>query len=154
MWILTLLLSRGLHRLMQDSWAKSRKDPQNWKQFDVQTQPWSWKSVCSLCHHRALMGSKSYRQVERSIRVHKISWCILPLRCTLPLLCILQLLSWSVHREKCPNSSTIHWFHSACTSSRCSRSTLTTVCFCARRRRTFNIYFHWNSQSLVHRSQG
>ena len=36
--------------------------------------------------------------------------------CTLPLLCFLPLLSWSVHREKCPNSSTTHWSHSACTS--------------------------------------
>ena len=48
--------------------------------------------------------------------VHKISRCILPLRCTLPLHCFLQLLSRSVHREKCSNLSTIHWFHSACTS--------------------------------------
>ena len=28
----------------------------------------------------------------------------------------LQLLSWSVHREKCPNLSTVHRFHSAGTS--------------------------------------
>ena len=62
------------------------------------------------------MGSRCYRQVGRSISVHKISRCILSLLCTLPLLCFLQLLSRSVHREKCSNSSTVHWFHTACTS--------------------------------------
>ena len=29
-----------------------------------------------------------------------------------------------------PSLSTVPWFHSACVPSRCSRSTLTTVCFC------------------------
>ena len=61
------------------------------------------------------MGSESYRQLW-SHSVHKISRFILPLLSTLPLLCFCQLLSWSVHRKKCSNLSTIHWFHSACTS--------------------------------------
>ena len=71
----------------------------------------------SLCHHRAFMGSKSCRQLPTWRQsVHKISRCILSLLCILTLLCFLHLLSWSVHREKCSNLSTIHWFDSACTS--------------------------------------
>ena len=52
-------------------------------------------SICSLssCHHRMLLGSESFHQVERRVIVHKISRCILPLRCTLPLLCFFRLLS-------------------------------------------------------------
>ena len=73
---------------------------------------WSWKkktSVCSLCHHRLFMG-------------WKISWPSLESASSenfalhLALALFLQLLSWSVHREKCSNFSTTHWFHSACTS--------------------------------------
>ena len=58
------------------------------------TTAWSRKSVCSLCHHRTFMGSKSYRQLQTWRQsVHKMSRCILPFLCTLPLLCFLQLLS-------------------------------------------------------------
>ena len=94
---------------------------------------WSWyrryllSPAVTIAHP---VGCKSYRQNQTWRQsVHKISRCILPLRGTLPLLCLLQLLSWSVHREKCPNVSTIHWFTQHAHPSWCSRSTLTTVCF-------------------------
>ena len=85
-----------------------------------------------LSHRRALTGSESSRQIGRSVSVHKISRCILPLRCTLPLLCFLRLLSSSVHREKCSNLSTVHWFHSACTSVSMFTINADNCLFCAR----------------------
>ena len=111
-WILTLLLSRGLQLWMQDSRAKAegstKKASANCflsKQFNassrVQPTAWSWISVCSLCHHRAFTGSKSYRQLQTWRQsFQKFSRCIFPLLCTLPLHCTLPLLSLSVHREK------------------------------------------------------
>ena len=83
MWISTLLLSRGLHRLMQDSWAQRGRDIRRVQEARLLTDSyqtihcvnspnsctntsWSWKkkkNVCSLCHHRVSMGSKSYRQL-------------------------------------------------------------------------------------------
>ena len=103
-WIFTLLLSRRWHPLMQDSRAQPRKDPQKSKKTRLPTDPCLNNSMykhhlvlkkasAALCHHRAFIGSKSSRQVGRSVSVHKISRCILPLLCTLPLLCFLQLLS-------------------------------------------------------------
>ena len=54
---------------------------------------WSRKSVCSLCHPRASLGSKwalkVVRQVERPVSFHEISHCLLLLLCSLPLFCSL-----------------------------------------------------------------
>ena len=111
--ILSLLLSRGLHRLMQDSWAHKRG---RIKHFTVPTQLGPEKETSALSVIIAhLWALKVIRQVGRSVRVQNFVLC-LPLLCSLPLLFFLRLLSWSVHREKRSNLSTIHWFHSACTS--------------------------------------
>ena len=82
--------------LMQDSWGKSRKDPQNSNKFSVPTQSWFWKtSVCFLCHHRASLGSKSYRQLW----VSQFTKCrvafALALHLALALLCNIRS-SWEV----------------------------------------------------------
>ena len=66
--------------------------------------------ICALCHRAFMDSCKSSRQVRRQSVFTKLhgAYC----HCFAPL----PLLSWFVHREKCPNSSTIHWFNSACTS--------------------------------------
>ena len=151
-WILSLLLSRGLHRFMQDSWAKRGSDAGKVQEARLLTDSyqtthcvnlpssrtntaWSWKkkqtSVCSLCHHRAFMGWK-LSPTLKSVSVYKCSRCILPLHCTLPL----PLLCNRCHdpfivrnAETCPP---FIGFTQLAHPSRCSRETLTTVCFCIR----------------------
>ena len=77
------------------------------------------------------MGSKSYRQVGRSVSVQKISRCILPLRmhfCLALLLAIAVMIRSSRSCSKTPFTGFTQLAH----PSRCSRSTLATVYFCAR----------------------
>ena len=100
---------------MQDSRVKrGRKHVCQLKAFRIQSveatttarvpsQPGPEKSVCSLCHPRAslgsALGSKVARQSPtwRSVSIHKISYCLLLLLCS----CSCSLLSRSVHPEKC-----------------------------------------------------
>ena len=134
--------------LMQDSWAKAKgftKLKHRTRHFcqlilvqTVQcieacpTTVWSWKSVCSLCHHRTFMGSKSYRQIQTWRQsVHKISLCIC--HCFAPCPCFASCNCCHVPfivrcAQTCPPFT---GFTQLAHRSRCSRSTLTTVCFCA-----------------------
>ena len=81
------LLSRRVHPLMQDSRAKSGKNSNNsLYQHNLVLKK---KNVCSLCHHRAFLGSKSSRQLQTWRQsMFKISRSFLPLLCIL----LLQLL--------------------------------------------------------------
>ena len=83
------------------------------KQLNVQPQVGPEKTVCSLCHHRAFMGTASFRQLG-SQPVHKISCCVWPLHLGLDFLCNYCHDPFVVSR--CSNLSAIRWFHSACTS--------------------------------------
>ena len=87
-------------------------------------------SICSLssCHHGAFKGSESSRQGWRSHSFHKISRCIL----LLLLLCFSLFSSldpFIVRSVKLVHRSLVS--HSFAHPSRCSRPTLTIVCFCA-----------------------
>ena len=93
---------------------------------------WSSKNVCSLCHRRASVGSKSYRQVRRQSVFEKFRFAYCT--CCAPCHCFA-----SCHR--CHDSFIVRsaqtrppftGFTQLAHPSRCSRSTLTTVCYCAR----------------------
>ena len=93
-------------------------------------------SICfpSSCHRRAFMGSKSYRQPQSWRRsLFKISRCIC--HCVAPCSCFVPCNCCCCHdpfivrsAQTCPPFT---GFTQLVHPSRCSRSTLTTVCFCA-----------------------
>ena len=141
-WILTLLLSRRLHPLLQDSRAQSRKDPQKSKKTRLPSNSclnksvrahasWPCKSVCSLCHH-AFMGSNvlakwSGQSVFTKFRAAPCS-CFAPCPCFASCSCCHDPFIVR-SAQTCPPFT---GFTQLAHPSRCPRSTLTTVCFCAR----------------------
>ena len=125
---------------MQDSRAKSRKDPQKSKKTSLPTDSCLNNSVRAHTHrlvlkrrlfsrHRALMGSRSSRQVWRQSVFTKFrgASCL----CFAPCPCFASCNCWYdpfivrklVHRSLV----SLSFAH----PSRRARSTLTTVCFCA-----------------------
>ena len=129
--------------------SQTRKDPQKSntelvssanrflsKQFNVQTQSSPEKSVCSisviLAGHRALdWALKVVRQVVRSVSLREVLFCLLLLLCSLLLQC--PCFAHCCHDpiivrpQSCPP---FLGFTQFVHPSRCSRSSLTTVCFC------------------------
>ena len=108
-WILTLLHSRGLHFSCKTRELKSRKDPQNsinsMYKHNLGREKASALSVI-IAHLWALKVTANSKLGVSQFTKFRVAFCH----------CALQLLSGSVHRENCSNFSTIHWFHSACTS--------------------------------------
>ena len=88
------------------------------------------KRLLSLCHHRALVGSKSYRQLGCQA-VHKnlrcICHCSASCPCFVPCNCCHDPFIVR-NSQTCPP---FIGFTQQSHPSRCSRSTLTTVCFSA-----------------------
>ena len=87
------------------------------------------KSICSLCH-RAFMGSEVLAKWGGQSAFTKISRCILPLLCShcfASCNCCHDPLIERSAQTRPPFTGFSQLAH----PSRCSRSTLTTVCFCA-----------------------
>ena len=94
----------------------------------TQLGPEKKKQAFDLSVIIAHFWAESYRSL-RSWSEFKISQCILPLRCTMPLLCFFCHDPFIVRRaQTCPP---ITGFTQLAHPSRCSRSTLATVYFCA-----------------------
>ena len=144
-WLLTLLRLRRLHPLMRDSRAKLRKDPQKSKNSSIMLTDSCLNNsmykhnlvlktnVCSLssCHHRALVGSYKF---SPSLAVSQCSQDF-ALHLAIALHLARALLCKCCHDPCIVKSAqtrpSITGFTQLAHPFRCSRSTLTTVCFCA-----------------------
>ena len=130
-WISTLLLSRGLHLQCKPRELNHGRIHKKTQTIRCTNTTLVLKtSVCSLCHHRALVGSGGYRQLW-CWPVHKFSrcicHCIASCPCFAPCNCCHDPFLVR-NAQTCPP---FIGFTQLSHPSRCSRSTLTTVCFCA-----------------------
>ena len=87
---------------------------------------WSRQSVCSLSSSRVSGLLKVIRQVGRSVSLHEISHCVLLLLCP----CFAHCCHDPFIVRSTQTSPPFLVFTQLAHPSRCSRSTLTTVCFC------------------------
>ena len=131
-WISTLLLSRGLHlpcKTRELNLGRIHKKKNHTIKCTNTTLVLK-TSVSSLCHPRALVGSKSYRQLW-CWPVHKFSLCSCHCiaSCCAPCNCYCCHDPFIVRNaQTCPP---FIGFTQLSHPRRCSRSTMTTVGFCA-----------------------